>query len=420
MKSNKILMAGAAALACVSLASAATTIKLTGSTAFRNSTTQAIINLMGGTGTFKGAYVVSSAAAADEGNLKKAGISIFQGNISGADNPVTIQCSWSGSVGGIYTLTSNSTVDTWIDPSKLPASNGIINYVDASAPSTAIYESASTADVTMSDTLQTSTLFPNPALTKYEVGIVTFVWIKNAGFPASVTNITSLQARALLQGFSPLSLFTGNPDDSSSFVLAVGRNQDSGTRVAALADSGYGSLKAPVQWQLNISGGAVTSAELYPANTYFGITYDLGTTGYSSGSTLATAFNATGSDSAPVNDEFGDEIFSGAYYIGYVGTGDAKKLTGHTQNSDGTFTATNNQVLSYNGVPFSYANVREGKYSFWTVEHLMHRTNLASNASTVASKLAAQIHDTTAAIDGILISTMDVARSVEGGVISHK
>lgn len=413
MKSNKILVAGAFALACASLASAATTIKITGSTAYRNSTTQAIINLMNANGGYKAAYV-SADVSPTETNLKKAAQSIFQGDITGADNPVTIQCSWAGSVGGIDTLVNNRTISTWINTAELPGSNGILT---GSGVDT--FEAAVTADVSMSDTLQSTTLFPTPALTAYEVAIVPFVWMKNNGFPSSVTNITSLQARALLQGFSPLSVFTGDNADAGTYVLAVGRDQDSGTRVAALADSGYGSLSNPLQWQVNITSGAATSIQPYPATTLFGITYEVGTTGYNSGGKVVTALNATGSIGVPVKDETDSTLFTGAYLIGYAGTGDAKSLTGHSQNATtGVFTSTGTlQVLTYNGVEYSYQNVIEGKYSFWTVERLLHRSTLASNGVTVATKLKDEIIAT--ATDGIKLGDMHVGRSVEGGVIGH-
>jgi hypothetical protein len=414
MKSNKILMVGAAALACASLASAATTLKITGSTAYRNSTTSAIIQLMNANGGYKAAYV-STDVTPTEGALKKAKFSVFQGNITGADNPVTIQCAWAGSVGGIDTVVNNRTLaNSWIDVSELPGSNGILT-----GASIDTFESASTADATMSDTLQSTTLFPTPGLNSRELAIVPFVWMKNNGFPSSVTNITSLQARALLQGFSPLSIFTGDNADAGTFVLAVGRDQDSGTRVAALADSGYGALTNPLQWRINISGSQVVSAEPFPATTLFGITYEVGTTGYDSGGKVVAALNATDSITKPVKDENGDEIVSGAYYIGYAGTGDAKSLTGHTQNSTtGVFTATGDlQVLTYNGVPYSFQNVIEGKYTFWTVEHILSRFSAATNVATVITKLGDEIEAT--ATDGIKLSDMHVSRSVEGGVITH-
>jgi hypothetical protein len=100
MKKSKLILAGLLATAVVGSAQAATTVHITGSTAFRKATIVAIENLMTAGGGFKAAYV---AASPSTGGEQGANIAILQGNINGLPagaNPVTIKASWSGSTGG--------------------------------------------------------------------------------------------------------------------------------------------------------------------------------------------------------------------------------------------------------------------------------------------------------------------------------
>jgi hypothetical protein len=410
-----ILTGLAVASLAASAASAATTIRITGSTAYRAAVVTAVEHLMS---SGYHAAIKSSAPLYTAGDEMSATESVFVGNINGANNPVTIQCAWAGSVGGVKTIVQDIKLTNWMSSSNVTSDTVAL----VSAPA---YDAKALADITMSDTKQSSTPFPTPQLSGFQVGVVPFIWLKSNGAPSSLTNITALLGRAVLSGGARLSQFTGVSTDTA-MVYAVGRDQDSGTRVAALADSGYGSLTNPVQFRLNGSG-SVTTAETYPANTVLGTTYPIATSGYSGGGNVVSALNLTGSISAPVYDTtistVGDPdalIADGAYYVGYVGTSDAKKLTGHTQNSStGIFTSTGDlQVLSYNGVPYSYENVREGRYSFWTYEWALYKS-LTPDQLTVYTALKNQIHDTDATASGILISTMHVSRTIEGGVITH-
>jgi hypothetical protein len=376
----------------------------------------AIENLMGGPGNFKAAYD----GAAGSGKELSATHSIFQGSIPGVTGTVTIVCSWAGSTGGVKTVAQQLPLTTWMTTANLPTTAGTIQNVSTPDYDPSVTQSA---DLSMSDTKQSSTKYTSPTLTAYQVGVVPFVWMKNAGAPSTLTNITSLQIRALLSGPTKLAQFTGNSADTLR-VIAVGRDQDSGTRVAALSDSGYGSLTNPKQFQINASSGAVTSAELYPAETLLGETFSLGTTGYAGGSGVVGALNYTGSSTAPVLNTVGGTAFTGFYAIGYAGTSDAKGLTDHYQDTDGSFKTNNGadlRVLTYNGVPYTYENVRQGKYTFWTYEWLNLAAGVSSDPdrNTVALALRDEIKNNTADVSGIKISTMHASRSVEGGVVSH-
>lgn len=420
MKLLKSVLATAALAAfATSAAHAATTIRITGSTAYRTAVTNAIENIMGGAGNFEAVYRDSDSGVTSEINAKA---SIFKGNITGANNPVTIKCFWSGSVGGVKTVAQSLTLaNSWIADAELTGTNGV------SHKASPTYDAAVTADITMSDTRQSTTKFTSPALTATRVGVVPFVWIKSNGAPSGLSNMTGLLARAVLSNPGvPLAQFTGNSADTT-MVLAVGRDQDSGTRVGAFAESGFGTLTAPIQWKIN-GTGSVSNVELYPAQTILGDSYAIGTSGYSGGGNVVAALNLTGSATAPVYDTsagaIGDPaalLYDGAYYVGYVGTSDAKSLTGHSQNvTTGIFTSTGAlQVLTYNGVQYSYANVKEGLYTFWTYEYIMWRSGLGSDGVTVGNALKNEILNNTASLSGIRVGDMHASRTIEGGVVGH-
>lgn len=425
MKSFKPLLSGLITVALVATAARAdVTVRLTGSTAFRNATVQGIENILGGAGNFKAAYQASSATTNGE---QSATNSIYQGSVSGVSGTVTFVCSFAGSAGGVKTLTQNLTLTTWMDTSNLPGTNTVVNVASPTFDPT-----ARTADIAMSDSRQAATPFTSPVLTADKVGVITFVWAKNMGAPTTITNMTALLARALLAGGAQLSQFSGNSADTTA-VFAVGRDQDSGTRIVAFSDSGFGALTSPLQFRLNSSGGAITTVETYPANTVLGTTYPIGTSGYSGGGNVKDALNLTGSSTANVYDTtagtVGDPnalIATGAYFIGYLGTSDAAKLaTVNFNTSTGVFTAngvagTDMQVLSYNGVPFSFTAVQEGQYSMWNYEFLMHRSSLTGDGLTVSNTLRDNIKNTAAAQVGqVSLSSMHVSRTIEGGVITH-
>jgi len=140
MKITNILATSIAALALGTMAQAATVVHLTGSTAFRASTVQAIENLMiagpgGGNyvgagtiaaptgpaisaGKFKCSFQGTTGAANEQG----ATYLVIEGTISGANNPVIVKCAWAGSTGGLITTTHQVDV-TWTATSGFLSAN---------------------------------------------------------------------------------------------------------------------------------------------------------------------------------------------------------------------------------------------------------------------------------------------------------
>ena len=399
MLKNAVVALGALAFAGAALAQT-TTIRITGSTAFRAATVTAIGNILNPGYTY--GYIGSSVTGANQ--------STFVGTTKTGNLSVIIKCSWAGSVGGVQTIAQQSPVVTTTNP-YISETNALTATGLVLTAGTATFDSPANADIAMSDTFQSSTAFNGTGyntLVDTVVGVVPFVWTKgqhsDAAVQASlanVTNMTPLLARAVLNGGAPLSMFTGTAADSSVYVYAMGRDEDSGTRLVEFAESGFGVFGSPIQFEPTVAGGAITAIAPYHAQTILGISYPTGHSGYSSGGTLAGVLNT------PVSASARDSLGAKFALIAFFGKNDANGVNGGQNN------------LTYNGVPYSDANVQEGKYTYWGYEHLTYRSTLTGNAKTVADQLANQIKTTDATVSGVLLSTMHVSRSTEGAVITH-
>jgi len=407
MKSSKLLAVGTMALAVASLASAATNIKITGSTAFRKATVAAIIDSMDTTThTVTGGYDLTAKGIAGSNR------EIIHGFLKSTGAEVYVQCAWAGSVGGVQVLTGNLTVPPgsgWTDSTTwLSTSNTLSVVTGGTSPaggadlsSSGVYESsASTADISMSDSFQASTVYTTPNLEDKIVGVVGFVWAKSAGsadVPTAaynrLTNITPLQAQALLtNGAVPLSVFTGNTADDAYDVVATGRNNDSGTRLTAFAESGFGIGSTPVQYNISSTDGTIGAA--FAA-----------TDGYASGGSVKSALQATVATGkkSPNNLPY--------LVVSYVGIGDSPGAGQH---------------LTWNGVSYSNGAIQEGAYTFWGYEHLLYRSSLTDTVTLqTIDDILAQIQAGDALASGLpyddgsgtTAGTLRVGRTNDGGSI---
>ena len=400
MKMIKTALTALIALAFVGIASAQTTVRITGSTAFRAATVTAIQNILNPGYTY--GYIGSSVTGANQ--------STFVGTTKTGNLSVIVKCSWGGSVGGVQTIAQQSPVVTTALP-YISETNALTATGLVLTAATAALDSPANADIAMSDSFQSSTAFIGVGfntLVDTVVGVVPFVWTKGrhsddavTASLANVSNITPLLARAVLAGGAPVSMFTGVEADSTVYVYAMGRDEDSGTRLTAFADSGFGVFGNPLQYEATVASGAITAVAPYRAQTVLGTPYTAGHSGYSSGGTLATTLNT------PVATAARDALSSKFALIAYFGVNDANGVNGGNNN------------LTYNGVAYSAENVRQGRYTFWGFEHLMYRSTLAGNTKTVADQIATQIRTTDAAVSGVLLSTMRVSRVTEGAVITR-
>jgi hypothetical protein len=391
VKAYKTLLASSLALAFAVSAHAQTVIHIAGSTAYRAATVTAIEAALTAGGSFTYAYVGTPPFVA--GNEKKANQAIFKGNvkISGNTVPVEFKTSFQGSVGGVADLVNHLTVGTggsaypnggggWLADSNLPASGGAV--VSSSAP----LDPASVPDIAMSDSFQKTTPFTSTTLSGKIVGVVPFEWVKGLATSLStLTNITTAQSYTLLKGSFT---FGGNP------VFAIGRDEDSGTRIAAYEDASAGTdngdigpgptyPSVPKQYQFAASG---TPTLWVAPVTVDGFTYpNAGHSGYSSGGSLAAALNTA--TTVP--------------YVAYLGINDAGSVNSGKNG------------LQFNSHAYSTTNVGSGAYIFWGYEHLLFLPTLSGTPLLVAQQLETFVASN-ASVSGVAISSMKVHRNGDG------
>ncbi|MGC3989365.1 MAG: hypothetical protein QM796_06740 [Chthoniobacteraceae bacterium] len=391
MKTLKNLLAGALLLAFAGSASAQTYVRIVGAQAWRASIYASIGHILNS--GYRYAY--------GSGTLSASNQAIFVGTTAVGGYSVIIKTSFAGATGGVATLTKNATISNFLADSTATSTSG--------TASVATYETAVTGDVVAVDSPQGTTVFTSPTLTASStdpVGIEPYVWVKGSA-PSSVTdaasftNITSYQAQNLLNGGLPLQQFTGNSADINVNVLATGRDENSGARIVAYAESGFGVFSSPQQYQPTFTSSTITSLNIWPSNTLNGITYAAGHSGYANSSSVITALGA------PIT-----ATVSGgpAWLVSYLGATDANSVNSGANN------------LTWNGIPYSVANVENGLYTFWGYAHLLYRSTYAtSNATgkTVADQIAAQLSASDFSVSGVIPANMNVTRQYDGGPVTY-
>jgi hypothetical protein len=419
MKLLKLMTYVAAGLALVNSSRADTTLHITGSTAFRSATHNAIKHIFSG-GTLKYAWIQNAAGNATESNSSAV---MYQGTVAGLAGTTTIKTHWSGSEAGIQAVAGGFNVTFLPDSTTVTAAG---NQLDSS---TALSESV-VPDVSMSDTFQASSNFKagtskgSPPFGTYRnlsghttglpagnvVGIVPFKFVASDDAPGSVTNMTSQIARALFStGKVPLSMWTGNANDQDVHAFAIGRDIDSGTRLTALAETGLGALAVVKQYE-PLKGGVravtngtgatgdgvavdtLTTSDLWPSETINGITEAVGNGGYNSGGTVALVL--------------ANHTAANQFMVSYVSVSDA-----------GTATSNGANELTFNGFSFDANGIAQGEYTFWGYEHLYYSPIgvPAGTKKQLADKVALQIFNTDAPAPHY--NDMAVSRKTDGAVV---
>lgn len=389
MKINKAILAAALGLSVVS-ASQAADVFLTGSTAMRSTIYKAMTTagiVFQSTPTFTG-YGGSGSGDTYMG---------FTGTLVGGSGTVNILCDWSGSEAGIKDVAAGQS-ETFIADGAL---NGLDN---AGAPTGASAQTA-VVNLAMADNAQSFSRTTSPVLSQgAEVGVVTFKWLRNAGVWTGA-NVTDSQIQAALGGTCPIEVFTGVNDGSAdtNFVYVAGRDTSSGTRVNALGDCGYGILTPVSQIELS-SGAMVNQGGSYESNT-----------GQSSGGTLAKSITYNTVSTPDLAN--GVTGFSVIAYLGYSDAATALAGTG------GGVAATE---LTYDGVPFSTANVENGTYGFWGNEYCYAANNVNSSSNPAAQLVFQNITSVSHGADSIFdflsaipLDAMQCSRSGPLGQPSH-
>jgi hypothetical protein len=380
---KQIAIAAMLGLAIHSEALAQEKLYITGSTAFRAQTHTAITNIL--SPGFVYAYSGTTASSATK--------AIYSGTLIANSQPVIIKTSWSGSTLGMKAVSAGVLTDFLTDATTMTTGG------TASATTTG---DSVNPDAGMADSFQNATKFTTPTLVFQQIGILPFKWIANEGASAAgITNMTSFLAAPLYgNGSLPLSFWSGNAGDVGTLVYAYGRDEGSGTRTVAFAESGVGSNAIVTQYKLTASGDTIASAVPYPPTAISGLgTTLLGNGGESSGGTVATNMGKT---SAAVSVNGGTA--AQAYFVAYVGETDAN-----------TAIAAGATELTWNGVPFSLDNIKNGKYTFWSYQHVTYKSDIAAGKKAIADALAVRIRDFDSPI---LVSDMNVTRTADGGTVT--
>ena len=398
----KTILAGAMALGITSSAMAQTTeITITGATAFRQATMQAIYDAYTSVGALGNSFNVCHDFTGNNlSQLIASNKAVFSGTFPGITGTTVIRTAFNGSTEGLNAIAGNNN-PTFLQTAALLNTGSIQG--STTTPTQTLRPKFSFSDVYQSTSpVDNEVLNPVGASA---VGVVTFTMIANEGAPADLTNVTIQQARQLwTSGIQPLSLFTGDPTDTT-WVLATGRNDGSGTRAAYLTEWTYGVANLVNQYvatATGTSGNQITALTLVPANGIGSGNFSTGRTsdastlwgntatgngGYSSSSALRTLMGLTSSSVDIYNgvDNAPDVEDSPVFLITWLSTADARNAV-----------TAGGKLLSYNGVGVtpiaasgSYLNsgfneadfkkIANGVYSAWSYQHMYYHGSLSGN-----------------------------------------
>ena len=364
----KQILGFSAGLAFASIASAQTVdITISGSTAFRADAYRSIRSMYDG-----GAPALQNPVHVSNSNTGGSNIVTFSGLMTPlfGTRTVIIRTSYSGSVDGIKDVAQGNTQPFITNPD----------------PTGGFGTTPIIPDFAFSDVYQSSTQFGSPMLTDTQCGVLPFVWVRNNACSNSVVNMTSKLAQGTFPlGQFPIGQWSGNVADLGVNLNVVGRDTSSGTRVVTLAETAYG-IFTPLT-QRKVSGGIYVDDN----------------TGYGSDGSVAADLN----------------LNAGAA-ISYLDLSDAGKVTGFT--SPGA-------QLTHDGVPYSAANVQNGKYTFWSYEHFFHKSGLSTDKTTfrgaattlpftAGSFLATVNTEIGANTSALQIGSMNVSRLADGAVVT--
>lgn len=290
MKALKALGAGLLALSLASSAQATTVIHISGSSAFRKAVHQAIQDILNPGYTY--AYTGSNISGASAAN--------FTGTTKTGGYAVTIQTAFSGSVGGVATV-SQQVAPTFgflnINDAQL-SGTGQGGYVAATIDSLGHITNNDQnefdiPEVCMTDAFQASTPFGSAAAAPYtaqdlvenSVGVVQFKWVANASSPTASVASVSLTTTA-----GSTSATVSSTNGLVIGAVATGNsNLPSGAYISAIAGT-----------TVTLSATATASASSVPTTfTYAGLsnmTPELAQTLFEAGQVPVAMFTGSGYD----------------------------------------------------------------------------------------------------------------------------
>jgi hypothetical protein len=381
-----------------------------------------------GTTTFT-CTAADNATATSANNLYWSGSNASLGNYS-------IKASFNGSGAGTQLVAGALSIPF------LSSTNSGWPTTIAAAPTTANTTDIVVPDVAMSDVFQSTTGFEGTVATIINgvkvnhsyatisgsndntVAIVTFKPMASATFPqgtgttlvddtgptfnVSSYSLTPQNFTATWSfGSTVLSQFTGNHVDENSLVYSTGRNQDSGTRMTYLAETGYGVNVPVVQQYPTVTSGTVTAVNEYPITTINGIsTGAVGNGGESSGSAVR------GYLAYPFSKSLSFSGANSAYFVTVLGTADSASVYNAAIE------------LPYVGTYYSATATEEGTYTLWSYEHMLYNPAgsgltgaTLSFANAVKSNIEAA-NESGLAQAGLPLSVMQVTRPTDGGSVT--
>ncbi|MGB8353937.1 MAG: hypothetical protein WCD79_08640 [Chthoniobacteraceae bacterium] len=294
MKLLKINMAALLVLMLgISASQASTTvIRLIGSTAYRGAVENAITHTLQSGFTFawytdpntgfssidKAQAVIYSGTTSANGSGNNVAGVIFPANTA-----VIIKAYWGGSVGGAKALVKLETPTSDSSNWWLSETGNTLSTTGTRLTSPVWNDATVSPDAAFSDaapsTIQAylanqSVPWSITGYSEAQVGVNTFVFVKSllstgSTMSGTFNNITALQFRAAAQTM-PLSVITGSAADSGITVAPMGRDEDSGTRITALAESGLGTTTLLQQIQpvgFDNSSSHITGISIQNAGT---------------------------------------------------------------------------------------------------------------------------------------------------------
>lgn len=442
MKLKSLIATGAMVALSSQAAFSQTVIRIVASNGDRTATQTAIANLLDTGWTFRG--INGNATSANLSVATGANFGAWKGTYSGTQ--VVIKVSYAGALAGIAAVAGNT--DQRFVVSDGTGTGSVPNPLNGTTLGTD-YELGK-ADFGFSTNFQATSPFNGlyegvtySPVVEENVGVSPLGFYASPGFPSSGANITTQLAQLLFtNGSVSLALFTGDfQNDANKIVYAIGRNTDAGQRFGAYSEVGLGTSTAVRVWQPTFStpqttnsgityGGVVGSQALWPAETVSGIFSPLGSGGFSSGALVAQHLTVTLGPDAYKGRYFDEDTeqfqflypnATAGYYVGYVTPGDANN---RILGASGVVPVANRGVaLSYNGVPLTEANVKNGRYTAWLYNRILKpQSGLTGFKLTFANALRDRVKNFDAPQGGGIIddATFRVRRTTDGGLVVPK
>ena len=409
----KTILTGALALAITSSAMAQTTdILVTGATAFRQATMQAIYDAYDSVGDLGVNFTVAHDFNGNNlSQLIASNRAVFSGTFPGIAGTTVIRTSFNGSTEGLNAIAGNNN-PSFLTTGALVPTNVIVGA--KTSPTENVRPKFSFSDVYQSTSPITNEVL-NP-VGESKVGVVTFAMVAGRQATNSAydrfTNVTFQHCKALWgAGFVPLSLITGNTNDTVR-VYATGRNDGSGTRSAYLTEWQYGVANVVKQYVHTFDGitnGAIQKMVLVPigsnltntsvtfrtgrandASTLWGNTV-VGNGGYSSSSALRGLMTNTSASVQIHNGSSGNfQTARTIIPLTWLSTADTQnavaagaKLIAFNGEKVTPLASTNPSV--YQGSGFNqedFFKIARGAYSAWSYQHLYYSGSLSANEQT--------------------------------------